>query len=126
MKKIYYEFLKLIGFTEKYESASENSENKKPELNMKKKTNKIKENDSQFTMKSPIMQIKQLLKALSVPFYDGRILLTIDSPRSTLKFILLNPNICFEEIVSNARSVILAGGTMKPVKKLYLLVRLVN
>ena len=93
---------------------------------MKKKTNKIKENDSQFTMKSPIMQIKQLLKALSVPFYDGRILLTIDSPRSTLKFILLNPNICFEEIVSNARSVILAGGTMKPVKKLYLLVRLVN
>lgn len=110
--------LKLIGFTEKFyskESVDENLENKKPADNIKKKTDNAKLDGSQFTMKSPILQIKQLLKALSSPFYDGRILLTIDSPRSTLKFILLNPNICFEEIITNARSVILAGGTMKPV-----------
>ena len=67
-------------------------------------------------LKSPMMQIKQLIKALSSPFFDGRILLNVDSTRSTLKFILLNPSECFKEIVADARSIILAGGTMKPVR----------
>jgi Rad3-related DNA helicase len=68
-------------------------------------------------MKSPLMQIKQLIKVLSTPFFDGRILLTLDqTTRSTLKYILMNPNICFEEIIKQAHSVILAGGTMKPVR----------
>ena len=67
-------------------------------------------------MKSPLMQIKQLIKVLSTPYFDGRVLLTIDqSSRSTLKYILMNPSICFEEIASQAHSIILAGGTMKPV-----------
>ena len=67
-------------------------------------------------MKSPFMQIKQLLRVLSTPLYDGRILLNIDqTTRSTLKYILLNPSVCFEDIVTQAHSVILAGGTMKPV-----------
>lgn len=44
------------------------------------------------------------------------ILLNIDtSSKSTLKFILLNPDKCFEEILKECRSVILAGGTMKPI-----------
>lgn len=69
-------------------------------------------------MKSPLMTIKQFIKQLSSPFYDGRVLLNIDqASRSTssLKYILLNPGICFDEIASQARAVILAGGTMKPV-----------
>jgi chromosome transmission fidelity protein 1 len=65
-------------------------------------------------MKSPILQIIQLLKVFSTPYYDGRIMLTIEPNRSHLKFILLNPSICFTEILLSARSVILAGGTMKP------------
>lgn len=45
----------------------------------------------------------------------GRILLNIDTnTKSTLKYMLLNPNVCFEEIIKEARSVVLAGGTMKP------------
>ena len=109
-----FHFLKLIGFTEKFynkesDKKTEDSENQDPKIAADAKK------QPEFTIKSPIMQIKQLLKALSCPFYDGRILLTIDSPRSTLKFILLNPSICFEDIISNARAVILAGGTMKPV-----------
>ncbi len=110
---------KLIGFTEKFYAKdakdAENTENKIPLVDDKNKKKTEKQPDTPvFTMKSPILQIKQLLKALSSPFYDGRILLTIDSPRSALKFILLNPSICFEDIIANARSVILAGGTMKP------------
>ncbi len=66
-------------------------------------------------MKSHILQIINLLKVFSTPYYDGRIMLTIESGRSYLKFILLNPSICFKEILASARSVILAGGTMKPV-----------
>lgn len=108
----------MIGFTEKFykkdsDKKVEDSENKDPKA---ESDSKKQQQQPEFTLKSPIMQIKQLLKALSCPFYDGRILLTIDSPRSTLKFILLNPSICFEDIVKNARAVILAGGTMKPVR----------
>jgi len=109
---------KLIGFTEKFYGKdsrdSENNENKNPLGEEKIKKTEKNPDTPVFTMKSPILQIKQLLKALSSPFYDGRILLTIDSPRSILKFILLNPSTCFEDIIANARSVILAGGTMKP------------
>jgi len=69
-------------------------------------------------MKSPLIIVKQFLKQLSSPFFDGRILLNIDQASrssSSLKYILLNPSVCFDDIVSQARSVILAGGTMKPV-----------
>ncbi len=70
------------------------------------------------------MLIKQFLKVLSSPFYDGRVLLNIDqTARSTLKFMLLNPDICFEEIVKQAKSVVLAGGTMKPYSDFEQLVR---
>ena len=113
--------LKLIGFNEKYNKIeeSETKENSKPSNNCTPgkvaKQNETKANEI-TTMKSPLMQIKQLIKVLSTPFFDGRILLTLDqSTRSTLKYILMNPSICFEEIASQARSVILAGGTMKPV-----------
>ena len=114
--------IKLIGFTEKFpiNPTKENNENQAPdEANKTKKTQEPKPQADTFVMKSPILQIKQLLKVLSSPFYDGRILLNIDSSRSTLKFILLNPSVCFEEIIASARSVILAGGTMKPVRNYY-------
>ena len=65
--------------------------------------------------KCPLMQVKQFIKLLSTPAYEGRVLLNIDTTtKSTLKYILMNPNTCFEEIAKEARSVILAGGTMKP------------
>lgn len=101
----------------KEENEENNQENKKPVKLVKKETNPIQENhDNTISIKSPLMLIKQFMKALSSPLYDGRIILTIDpSSRSTLKYMLLNPNICFDDIVSQAKSVILAGGTMKPV-----------
>ena len=35
---------------------------------------------------------------------------------SSLKFLLLNPSLHFTSIVSEARAVVVAGGTMQPVR----------
>jgi chromosome transmission fidelity protein 1 len=116
-----------MGFSEKYAvqktEDSENNENNKLKADKKQDSNTTKgaephfqQAEAQFIIKSPLMLIKQFIKVLSSPFYDGRVLLNIDqSSKSTLKFMLLNPDACFEEIVKQARSIILAGGTMKPV-----------
>jgi chromosome transmission fidelity protein 1 len=54
---------------------------------------------------------------------DGRILVTKAAPgsagglkQSAIKFILLNPEYYFEDILTQARAVIMAGGTMQPVR----------
>lgn len=108
---------KLIGFNEKYYSNNNpENENEKNKKNQDKKQPFQKETEPrQITMKSPILQILQLLKVFTTPYFDGRIMLTVEPARSHLKFLLLNPSICFQEILTSARSVILAGGTMKPV-----------
>ncbi|OXG31727.1 chromosome transmission fidelity protein 1 [Cryptococcus neoformans Ze90-1] len=51
---------------------------------------------------------------------DGRILLSIDDLNESesvvvIKYVLLNPSERFKEVVEEARSVILAGGTMEPI-----------
>ncbi|WVF71908.1 hypothetical protein IAT40_006718 [Kwoniella sp. CBS 6097] len=51
---------------------------------------------------------------------DGRVLLSLDELQSgnkvvTIKYVLLNPAERFKEVVEQARSVILAGGTMEPI-----------
>jgi chromosome transmission fidelity protein 1 len=111
-----------MGFTEKQEEnkMNENDENQNKKMPKEKLSNlkqtESKKEENQVTIKSPLMLIKQLIRVLSMPSYEGRLLLSIDQgSKSTLKYMLLNPNICFEEIVSQVRSVILAGGTMKPV-----------
>jgi len=37
----------------------------------------------------------------------------------TLKYQLLNPEAAFKEVIEEARSVVLAGGTMSPVRPCY-------
>ncbi|WVQ99004.1 hypothetical protein IAU59_006136 [Kwoniella sp. CBS 9459] len=51
---------------------------------------------------------------------DGRVLLSLDELPSgskvvTIKYVLLNPAERFKEVVEQARSVVLAGGTMEPI-----------
>ena len=93
-----------------------NSAKKSNKVNSVNKKEELQEEDAAKQMKCPLMQIKQFIKVLSTPLFDGRILLNIDtSKKSTLKYVLLNPSVCFEEIIKDARSVILAGGTMKPI-----------
>lgn len=91
-------------------------------------------------------QLQTLLVALANPVKDGRIILSVDKPFATTKsiathskggkqnaasvpatvkapiitirYLLLNPSEVFRPVVDEARSVILAGGTMSPVCRL--------
>lgn len=60
------------------------------------------------------------LISLSNPDADGRISLTMNSGQDVeLKYLLLNPAPPLQEVVEEARCIILAGGTMSPVGALY-------
>jgi chromosome transmission fidelity protein 1 len=77
---------------------------------------------------------ESFLMALSNADKDGRVIINVDGKRfyfitvvillileknpnrSSLKFLLLNPEAHFTEILEQARAVILAGGTMQPVR----------
>lgn len=72
------------------------------------------------TSSTPVLHhISSLLSALTHPSKEGRLFYTKSTDATipdliTLKFLLLDPSTSFQEIVSQARSVILAGGTMSP------------
>lgn len=69
---------------------------------------------------SHLYQILEFLKSLTNELEDGRVIVTIDKQsvrKSSLKFILLNPAKRFDDILQQARSVILIGGTMEPVSQ---------
>lgn len=72
---------------------------------------------------TPVLHyISSLLSALTHPSKEGRLFFSKPSPSPTdidgeviaLRFLLLDPSTHFQEIVSSARAVILAGGTMSP------------
>ena len=55
---------------------------------------------------------------------DGRVTLKLSSPQGRdsiieMTYHLLNPSPSFREIVEEARSVVLAGGTMSPVRAIH-------
>lgn len=56
------------------------------------------------------------MESLTYSYSDGRIFIhnNDDKTKTKLQFLLLNPSQNFQDIVKLARSVIVAGGTMKP------------
>ncbi|TIC06905.1 DNA repair helicase [Wallemia mellicola] len=60
-------------------------------------------------------QVQSLLLALAYPDADGRVVVTFDAEIPRLSYQLLNGAEHFKSIVDDARSIILAGGTMHPV-----------
>ncbi|OWA51733.1 putative ATP-dependent RNA helicase DDX11-like protein 8 [Hypsibius exemplaris] len=65
---------------------------------------------------SPLMVIEGFLETLTNANTDGRIVLSADTVSGgKLKFLLLNPAVYVSDIFQSARSVIFAGGTMRPV-----------
>ena len=69
--------------------------------------------------------LEAFLLALSNRSVDGRILVTteqakdkISPPSVTLKYLLLNPADAFRPLLDSARAIVLAGGTMEPVRHL--------
>jgi chromosome transmission fidelity protein 1 len=62
--------------------------------------------------RASLQRIESFLLSLTNASLDGRILLTINETRLEMKYLLLNPADVFADITSQARAVILAGGTM--------------
>ncbi|KAI8089909.1 putative ATP-dependent RNA helicase DDX11 [Halteromyces radiatus] len=67
-------------------------------------------------------QVESFMMCLTHPDNDGRIVITFgtsgndsSSTEPQIKYMLLNPADVFKPIVDEARSIILAGGTMEPV-----------
>lgn len=62
----------------------------------------------------------QFLECLRQRYEGGRILVTHDvtSAQISMKFLLLDPSKPFQDIINQCRSIILAGGTMKPTEEL--------
>ncbi|KAI8071019.1 helicase C-terminal domain-containing protein [Gongronella butleri] len=73
------------------------------------------------TSVSTLQQITAFMMCLSNPDNHGRIMITrgtnaeSENDQPQLKYILLNPADVFQPIVNDAKSVILAGGTMEPI-----------
>jgi chromosome transmission fidelity protein 1 len=76
--------------------------------------------DEKTTEKSPsapvLMQVQSFMLALMNPSTEGRFFYAKDDTGLYLKYMLLDPTKCFQEVVDEARAVILAGGTMSPME----------
>ena len=66
-----------------------------------------------------VTKVQEFIHTLANPASEGRFFLEKDEDEMSLKYMLLDPTCHFRDIVEEARSVILAGGTMSPVS-LYL------
>nr|XP_009921842.1 PREDICTED: probable ATP-dependent RNA helicase DDX11 [Haliaeetus albicilla] len=75
--------------------------------------------NEQLRTASPLMQIEGFLSALTNANQDGRVILSRQGTvgQSSLKFLLLNPAVHFAKVVEECRAVIIAGGTMQPVRE---------
>ena len=60
--------------------------------------------------------VEAFLLSLTDARDDGRIVLGIENGVVLMRYILLNPAERFQEVVDEARSIVLAGGTMEPVR----------
>lgn len=107
---------KLNGFIDK---AREKEEEERQKERLKNPNAKLPPpTPSLATSTLTLTQIEAFLIALTNPDKDGRIVTsfgTAENPGTTIKYMLLNPADAFKPIVEEARSVVLAGGTMEPV-----------
>lgn len=84
-------------------------------INEEKNTNNVEDEFGN----NPLMFIISFLESLKSNSSDGRIFV-IPGPtigQGTIKFLLMNPAAHFHDIINEARSVILAGGTMEPISE---------
>ncbi|KFZ56565.1 Putative ATP-dependent RNA helicase DDX11-like 8, partial [Podiceps cristatus] len=128
---------KLFGFVERYgglgTAVKPNKENQKLAglqnflLTLQQGSDKegtrqslpVEAESDQLRAASPLMQIEGFLSALTNANQDGRVILNRQGTvgQSSLKFLLLNPAVHFAKVVEECRAVIIAGGTMQPVRE---------
>jgi len=119
---------KLKGFVEKYQPSSSVS-NAKPVkagvgsfLSSIKKTDKKEEeiiitNNENRPPSNSLQALVELLSSLSMRHGEARMVLT-KGPKlaaGKIRFLLLDPANQFQQIVQEAHSVVVAGGTMRPI-----------
>ncbi|XP_015115982.1 ATP-dependent DNA helicase DDX11 [Diachasma alloeum] len=84
------------------------------------KTSKVNDNATdENILKSPLIKIVGFLESLKSACADGRIFVIPGRTlgQGVIKFLLMNPAAHFHDIVKEARSIILAGGTMEPISE---------
>lgn len=84
-------------------------------------TEKKEENNTPKVPQSsnPLLAVITFLESLTYSYEDGRILFKGSTEKHTckLRFLLLNSSSHFSDVVKEARSVVVAGGTMKPISE---------
>ncbi|XP_072762661.1 ATP-dependent DNA helicase DDX11 [Anoplolepis gracilipes] len=125
---------KLQGFVEQYGSSIKINEQKIKKSGITEFLNSIKNKDTlvqgttniadildnnEEQTSNPLMAILSFLECLKNRCTDGRICILPDATigQGIIKFLLLNPATHFHDIVRDARSVVLAGGTMEPMSE---------
>jgi chromosome transmission fidelity protein 1 len=92
---------KLLGFTKKYINKISKEED---------------DNDEELSRHvSPLMVVENFIFTLSNQNKDGRILIYEEKKNIVFKYLLLNPSESFKSLVEEARTVVLAGGTLEPI-----------
>ncbi|CEP13877.1 hypothetical protein [Parasitella parasitica] len=107
---------KLNGFIDK---AREREEEERQKEQLKNPKAPIAQPSPSLTSSTlTLTQIESFLMALTNPDKDGRIVTSfgsLENPGAVIKYMLLNPADAFKPVVEEAKSVILAGGTMEPI-----------
>ncbi|KNF04711.1 hypothetical protein, variant [Puccinia striiformis f. sp. tritici PST-78] len=96
-------------------------------VEVEKKNQTPQQGDSNYSRSRSVLvtafyKIQAFILAMSNADKDGRILMVserstpADQPTITIKYQLLDPSSSFSDVVSQARSVVLAGGTMAPLE----------
>lgn len=81
----------------------------------------MKRSETRSAFLSAFYRVQAFLLSLANSDEDGRVLVSVERldgrpPAVSMKYQLLNPSEHFKEVVEEARSVVLAGGTMAPVR----------
>jgi len=120
---------KLQGFVEKYKDGAAADKPQKgvgaflDSLQTKKDqeqpVNTEVKSENRKPGSSPLLGIVEFLATLATNFADSRIVVKFDTKLagSSIRFLLLDPASQFKEIVEDAHSVIVAGGTMRPIEE---------
>ncbi|OUM58708.1 hypothetical protein PIROE2DRAFT_34546, partial [Piromyces sp. E2] len=89
---------------------------KLPQKKINDKYNNIVEGNEELSRHvSPLMVVENFIFTLSNQDKDGRILIYEENKAIVFKYLLLNPSSSFKSIVEEARTVVLAGGTLEPI-----------
>lgn len=101
-------------------ASTKSSEQNSPKTNLEflKISNPgIEKRDAAIMTSYPIYTLVEFLRSLTNLAHDGKILtdhIKNNILQSALRFILLNPSSQFKQMTEDARSIVLAGGTMQP------------